>query len=337
MDRYYVTKSSRERGTLYQLRNIINRRNVVSDVSKGYHATAAFIDLVTECHIITAALEHLNMESPSSECKSLPQNISDLDSESKKAFILQICTAIVDKYFLNDVSQSLNKIETEDQSTSSSEDKVFNYASNLTKLGIIRKVAVKSTRYGDGMRLVRHWKYAGLVYHIAKKTKYRLESFLILAGINALYTPRQREQIVHNRFVNLSGGEGKNLDGDYVMELLNRYAKSRVKLLGPNHSPEIVDRIGKTMMVCHRIQENLEKSLKIPPTSSSHTKQSLDKDRLTIIKALKDGQVFKSIPGRFHQTFLNENSDLFSGINVKEFHKYIHEKKQHYSSRKNAL
>ncbi|CAC5406573.1 unnamed protein product [Mytilus coruscus] len=177
------------------------------------------------------------------------------------------------------------------------------------------------------MRLVRHWKYAGLVYHIAKKTKYRLESFLLLAGINALYTPRQREQIVHNRFVNLSDGEGKNLDGDYVMELLNRYAKSRVKLLGPNHSPEIVDRIGKTMMVCHRIQENLEKSLKIPPSSSSHSKQTLDKDRLSIIKQLKDGQVFKSIPGRFHPAFLNENSDLFSGINVKEFHKYIHEKK----------
>ncbi|CAC5406574.1 unnamed protein product [Mytilus coruscus] len=145
MDRYYSTNSSRERGTLYQLRNIINRRNVVSDVSKGYHASADFIDLVTECHIITAALEHLNMESPSSECESLPENISKADSETKKAILLQICTAIVDKYFLNDVSQSLNKIETGDQSTASSEDKVFNYASNFTKLGIIRKVAVKST------------------------------------------------------------------------------------------------------------------------------------------------------------------------------------------------
>lgn len=38
------------------------------------------------------------------------------------------------------------------------------------------------------------------------------------------------------KFVNLSGGQDKNLDGDYVMELMNKYAKGRVKLLGPNQN-----------------------------------------------------------------------------------------------------
>ena len=37
-----------------------------------------------------------------------------------------------------------------------------------------------------------------------------------------------------------------NLDGDYVMELFN-------KLVGPNHSSDLVIRIGKTMMFCHDV------------------------------------------------------------------------------------
>ena len=32
------------------------------------------------------------------------------------------------------------------------------------------------------------------------------------------------------------------------MERLNKYAKSQIKQLGPNHSPELVDTIGKTMI-----------------------------------------------------------------------------------------
>lgn len=84
-----------------------------------------------------------------------------------------------------------------------------------------------------------------LVYHQGHKIKYRLESFLLLAGVNALLTPRQKHQVTHNRFINLRGGEGHNLDGDYVMALLNRYAKSRIKLLGPNHNETCVERIGK--------------------------------------------------------------------------------------------
>ncbi|CAG2229673.1 unnamed protein product [Mytilus edulis] len=51
---------------------------LVSDVLKG--ASAYFIDLVTEIHMITAAIEHLNMKSPSSKYGSLLENIKDLEN-----------------------------------------------------------------------------------------------------------------------------------------------------------------------------------------------------------------------------------------------------------------
>ncbi|CAC5391207.1 unnamed protein product [Mytilus coruscus] len=322
MDKFYATSSAQEQGTLYQLRNVINRRNVVKTVSQDYHADSSFIDLVTDCHVITAAMEHFNLEEVNSTSDRIPADIETADVPTKKGF-LHLAAEVVDKYFLNSLNESIVRIEDRDDKDRQNDDKILNYATNLTKLGLLRKLSVMATRYGDGLRAMRHWKYAFLVYHQSKKTKYRLESFLLLAGINALFTPRQRHQIVFNRFVNLKGG--------------GRYAKSRVKLLGPNQSSEVINRIGKTMMTCHNIQEKLENSLNVSLSSGFHKKQDLERDRASIIKHLKEGKVFSNILGRCHHSFQKEKSDLFGDINIREFHAYIHDKKKVYSNKKLAF
>ena len=43
-------------GTLFQLREVINRRNVISDVSKDLTACEEFMELVTTAHVLTAAM-----------------------------------------------------------------------------------------------------------------------------------------------------------------------------------------------------------------------------------------------------------------------------------------
>ena len=178
-----------------------------------------------------------------------------------------------------------------------------------------------------------------LLYHQAHTTKYKLESFLLLADVNALFTPRQRQQVIHNKLVNLSGREGHNLDGDYVMELLNRYAKSRMRLFGPKLSADCVDRIGKTMMPLysrniHYIQEKLEHQIKVAPSSRFHKDQNLTKDRDEILNKLRAARVLKYLPGRVHQKFPFKNVDIFSNIDVREIHKLIKGKNSEYHMQK---
>lgn len=88
-------------------------------------------------------------------------------------------------FFLNAITINVDRIEDPasdmDVAPIAQDDAVYNYATNFTKLGLLRKVAVNATRYGDGNRMLRHWKYAMLVYHQGHKIKYRLESFLLLA------------------------------------------------------------------------------------------------------------------------------------------------------------
>ena len=59
----YKTRSGMERGTLYQLRNLINRRNVVMSCKDDMNAGEVFFELVVNGYIITAILDFLGMSS----------------------------------------------------------------------------------------------------------------------------------------------------------------------------------------------------------------------------------------------------------------------------------
>ncbi|KAL5517099.1 hypothetical protein EMCRGX_G002570 [Ephydatia muelleri] len=54
--RLYNSCSGMDAGTLFQLREVINRRNVISDVTKDLTACEEFMELVTTAHVLTAAM-----------------------------------------------------------------------------------------------------------------------------------------------------------------------------------------------------------------------------------------------------------------------------------------
>ncbi len=60
---YYNTSSGRDCGTLYQLRNLIYRRNVIKKPMDNLDACEDFIVLVKGAHILSAAMTIFNMNS----------------------------------------------------------------------------------------------------------------------------------------------------------------------------------------------------------------------------------------------------------------------------------
>ena len=279
------------------------------------------------------------MEALASPCPRIPRGAAQEGPAQRKRTLHQIIGEFVDEILMNRMQRQLQIITENrpDQADEEVQDRILNYGLNVMKYCLLRRVNIAATRSGDGDRVIRHWKYALLLYDSAHKTKYRLESFLFLAAMSALYTPRQREQVVWNRFISLSGGKGKNLDGDYVMELLNKYAKSRVRLVGPNHSSELVMRIGKTMMFCHDVQVQLERQVKTDFLSRDHTSQNVQGDLMKIIGELQKAQVFKNQPGRSHPSFEEEPMDIFSPVDPENIQKWLQEKKEEYANNKLAF
>ena len=52
-----------ERGTLFQLRNILNRRNISTDVKGHVNQYEDFFEVIFKGHVLSAALKHLSMPS----------------------------------------------------------------------------------------------------------------------------------------------------------------------------------------------------------------------------------------------------------------------------------
>ena len=90
--RLYTSYSLRDKGTLYQLKNVINRTNLKANPKDSANATHDFISLVTTCHILSASMQLMKMN----ELKDIPD--SDLVDEStwmlpaseRKAILSQI-------------------------------------------------------------------------------------------------------------------------------------------------------------------------------------------------------------------------------------------------------
>lgn len=340
MDKFYSQDSSNEGATLSQLRNLINRRNVVTKVTKDYHAVSGFVDTVLESHIIAALMKHLNIESIDDTPKAFPKRLAIINDKQKKIIIKNIIGGMIDNFIFTPMAQRLQQVVKADCNAAPNqpEDHVFNYATNFMKYGLIRAVTLLTTASADGNRAVRNWKYSLLVYHQSQKIKYRLESFLLQAAVKALLPPRLVEQVKWSRFINYSGGIGNNLDGDYVMELLNKLAKNKIKNLGPNHTPEMVMRIGKIFMFCHDITRNFEKQLGIAPSGHGHTNQNITKDHNLMITELHTKvKVFDHQPGRQHPTFGTQPVDIFSECKVADLHQWLNAKRIEYGQGKWAF
>ena len=102
---FYNADSSREHGTLYQLRNKINRSDVVKNPKSNFNACEDFLEIVVKAHILSAALKILKMsnieDQPSDSVIGIPssENLWTYPNDERKAILHSVCEKIVN--FMN--------------------------------------------------------------------------------------------------------------------------------------------------------------------------------------------------------------------------------------------
>lgn len=115
-------------GTLYQLRNLINRRNVRKDPSKDVNASEDFILTVDEGHILSAVIQVFEMTSlddvPSSA--SIPSNSSELAPHARSNVLLHAVQEVIETHV--DLSFGMNEEDDENTHGMEKEDNIYEYA-----------------------------------------------------------------------------------------------------------------------------------------------------------------------------------------------------------------
>ena len=308
-------------GTLYQLRNLINRRNVVKDPSSNVTACEDFFLHVVEAHIVTACMTTFGMssvdDSPSTDL--FPDASDELDPEQRKAVLMLAIQEVMDEC----VDLSL-----EPQERQCDDDGVFAYACDVLSLGLLYMEFSDAIREGDGERIIRCWRYLLLIFKATGRTNYSVEAFTLLAQYHFIFTERMQMQLQWSRTVNVRGRPAKNIPCDLHNEHLNRECKGSISGLGANLTEHAIERVGRSLRLSTRILQHFDELQGIPIQSGHHAIRSSAADFAKLVEQLHDSKVFHLFDGRAHRTFPNHSKNVIKQLSRSSLLQWFQERLQ---------
>ena len=317
-------KLGMERGTLYQLRNLIIRRNVTKNVKNDMNACEDFFEVVVVRHVIASAMELLGMSSiddlPSFTITQSPEDVWMKDNSERKAIVMEVASSIVDQ----NVDLSTKFVESQTQiSTSACSDSVYAYSCETLSLGLLFMEFKDAIREGDSDRVLLVWKYLFLLFKASGRRNYSIEAFTLISQYHLILPPRLAEQIKWSRFINSRGHAGHNISCDLHMEHLNKLAKVTVQGLGPNKTEKAIQRVGKAIGTLSSMTDTFDTVNNVPSVSGVHSKKSSGKDLKKIVGQLVKSSVFDISPGRKHKTFPHLKTNYIRSLSEKDLKQWM--------------
>ena len=298
--RLFTKKSAAEKGTLYQLKNLLNRTAVPLDPSDNMKAAEDFLLVVLHSHIVAAA-------------KAVLDESEAIDD------VLSLSKTIVENYITITLpSSSANK-----PPSVKCLDKINMYATEVLTLGLLWHSFHDAIKEGDGDRIIRNWKFNLLAFKSARRKNYSIEALNLLLQVNYILSPREAAQVKWCRSVNTSGRQGHNIPMDLHLEHLNRRLKSTLQNMRSNTTKASIRMAAENVDVVNNVCHNFEKQTnECKEISDKHASPSFQKDLKMILSVLQEQQVFNSKKGRQHISF-KFTSGLLQQLNYPELVKWI--------------
>lgn len=103
-DTFYLTSSVNEQGTMYQLKCLLDRRDVKVDMTSSYRQCKNFFDDILDGHIIAAACHYFGMKDQSSlpTKNKIPLYIDNTSTENQQEWLNNASKSIIDIYVMEE-------------------------------------------------------------------------------------------------------------------------------------------------------------------------------------------------------------------------------------------
>ena len=248
-------------------------------------------------------LESLD-DTPTNEMFSKEQFLSKTVKERKDIFFNTV-SKIVEKYTY---TFELEKLQDEG-------DCVLAYAKELISLGMLYMEFIDGIHEGDGLRILRCWRYFLLIFKAKEKRKYAIQAATLLLQYHFTFTERMKRQLIWSRTVNVAGKVGHNTPMDLHNEHLNRELKEAISHVSSNIGDLTIQRIGKSLHELMKIKANYDYCSGITfHHLSYHTPRSKSKDLQLVIDELQKSGVFDKEKGRKHSQFPKFKGNTLSAV-----------------------
>ena len=295
-ERLYSTSSSNDWGSLFQLKQLVNRTSFGKEPKHNMKATEDFLCVVLFSHIIAAA----------DVC--MDQLSSDNCNEIAKVLVKQFV-----------------KINLQEQETSTGPgDSVYAYATDLLSTCLLWHGFHDAIREGDGERIMTYWKFMMVVFRKEKHYNYSNEGLKLMVQSRIL-SPRKLMELKWSRSVNTQGRPGKNIPLDLHMEHFNRKLKMMIRNLGSNITPKAVHRAAKAFGIVNQVCCQFKRDSDVSNNKPYHSMPSFNKDLEKIVDQLKKDEVFVVKPDRQHSTY-QDHIPLLQDLNWKNLTEWVKEK-----------
>ena len=291
------------------------RRSVTEKIRTDPTACKEFFLLVVDGHILSAAMKAFELDS----LDATPQSsqfqgdfLSTSPTERRKIFLSSVNELLSDRTYQFAVGKCIND-----------NDSVYTYAKELLSLGMLYLELLDAIREGDGLRILRCWRYLLLIFKVTDKRKYAVQAVTLLFQYEFFFTERMKHQLLWNRTINATGRIGHNIPMDLHMEHLNRNLKSAISHLSSNVSKSTISRLGKSMKKLEAVTSNYDRCSKVSQDMGYHSNPSLTKDLKQIIDELNKMCVHERKDKRRHSQFPRMKGNIVGSIKRPDLDKWL--------------
>lgn len=275
-----------------------------------FDACDDFFMLVIEALVLTAAMETFEMQSlqsiPSVDLVPEGENSWMLSEKERRQLLDRLIEELMDSFF------TLNFYESIEIDLTESTDMVHLYAKNLLSLGLFYWEYGDSIKEGDGSRVRRCCRYMLPMFISSGRRNYAIEIMQLLMQYDYLLSPREAEELMWARFINVHGCIGRNIPNDLHMEHLNRICKTAIRGLGSNKSPDRIQTIGNALGTIAPVLQNFDEDNEVPQISGNHNALKAEKDLKMVIGVLQEASVFSDESERSYSCFPKPRNPLHS-------------------------
>ncbi|XP_022783267.1 uncharacterized protein LOC111324048 [Stylophora pistillata] len=303
----YDTISSRDKGTLYAARNMIDARNVTDNPHNNFYACSEFLNKVTRAYLICGALHHFGME-------------KNVGFHSKMYFRPSALRKHEEREHRFEAVQSNPTSQT---NASSDADRVYNYTRQALLLLPLRMDHEDAIKLGDGERVLRLYKFFCLFYKVSNCPKYAIAMLNLQARVKCLLSPRLAHSLTWNIFVNHQGQIDTNFPMDKEIEHDNLAFKTDIHSFKGEITDRSIARVSHSTGPTNEILSAYDNSTDIRKPPGKHTKMSTEDDVMTLVDQFIEVDLYNSIAGRKHSAFSDMKQNLLADINVEDLKSWI--------------
>lgn len=194
-------------------------------------------------------------------------------------------------------------------SGTASSDGIMEYGKEVLSLGLLYLEYKDAIKEGDGLRVLRCWKYLQLIFTASQRKNYAIEAFNLICQYIYYLSPQLAQQLLYSRFINVHGRVGYNIPCDLHMEHLNRIVKETMHHLGANKTERAIVRSSKCSQVLKSLLSNFDVRTGLKYISGSHVRASESSDIEQMVSVLSSNKVFRNLGKRNHHNFNNFRSN----------------------------